>query len=130
MTGSESGNELVTFAGMTPPRPANQGEQNETTVSLAEMKILVEAEAAVIVDARSPQRYEMGHIAGAINVPAQGADHILPDAIRMRGKGVPVIVYCESPSCPYASQVARRLRAAQVEPVLVFEGGWEQWQRR
>jgi rhodanese-related sulfurtransferase len=47
----------------------------------------------VLLDARSPEEYQSGHIAGSLNLPLQAwnrAEEMIPD------KDVPVFVYCHS----------------------------------
>ena len=48
---------------------------------------------AVLLDARSPEEYRSGHIAGSLNLPLQAwnqAENLIPD------KDTPVFVYCHS----------------------------------
>lgn len=48
---------------------------------------------AVFLDARSPEEYRSGHIAGSLNLPLQAwnqAENLIPD------KDTPVFVYCHS----------------------------------
>lgn len=48
---------------------------------------------AVLVDVRTPQEYQEGHISGSINVPLQSLGRISSLVSR---KDTPVFVYCQS----------------------------------
>lgn len=48
---------------------------------------------AVLVDVRTPQEYQEGHISGSINVPLQSLGRI---SSLVSGKDTPVFVYCQS----------------------------------
>jgi rhodanese-related sulfurtransferase len=50
---------------------------------------------ATVVDVRSPQEYEQGHIAGAISIPAE---RVKVEAGRLpRDAAAPLIFYCRGP---------------------------------
>ncbi len=96
-------------------------------VSLAEMKRLFDEGKAFIIDARSPQEYQEGHIPGAINVPHDQ----LPEYLDMLNAEVPtdakVVVYCRGPACDFSDELATELKILEYQDVSVFSGGWEQW---
>lgn len=83
---------------------------------------------AVAIDARYPSDFRPGHIDGAVNVPPYlgKADR----AHRLDGidKSRSLVVYCQGPRCPFAESVARQLHYEGHTNVLLFEGGWEEWQ--
>lgn len=105
-------------------------DNGQTTVSLKRMRRIVQNSSAVIVDARSPERFSNGHIPGAVNLPARQQGAPIPREVTRRSQYQPVVVYCSSPSCSDSERVARRLRAAGLDPVKLFEGGWQAWLRR
>jgi rhodanese-related sulfurtransferase len=56
---------------------------------------LVGASRAVVIDARSVQEYEQGHVPGALSIPAERTK---ADAARLpRDRGTPLIFYCRGP---------------------------------
>jgi rhodanese-related sulfurtransferase len=105
-------------------------EAGPAKITLDQLRQHVDEKSAVIVDARKPEQYQTGHIPGAINLPATQPERPLPAQLQERAKFQPVIVYCQSETCPYAERVAERLQQEGVTPVQVFEGGWQKWQRR
>jgi len=67
-------------------------EADVPRVSLEEAKAAVDSGAAVIVDVRSPQAYEAGHVAGAVSVPL-GDIETNPDSLNL-DKDQWIITYC------------------------------------
>ncbi len=103
---------------------------------LYEMKVIGLAEAttylasgdATFVDARSAQRFGMGHVPGAISVPSSDfAASFAREESRLPRKGI-VIVYCESASCDQAEEVGKGLLSKGYQHVLHFKDGWILWE--
>jgi len=63
-------------------------------IDLNQMKKIIEEQAPVIVDLRTPREFEQGHIPGAVNVPVDDlrANRALLDAY----KDQPVLLYCRT----------------------------------
>jgi rhodanese-related sulfurtransferase len=72
-----------------------------------------------LVDVRSREQYEAGHIPGAISAPG-GLATDLPDGL--------LVVYCWGPGCNGAHGAAARL-SAQGRQVKEMLGGFEYWVR-
>jgi rhodanese-related sulfurtransferase len=77
-----------------------------------------------VIDVRSPQAYEAGHIPGAISVPTRT---ITAEVARSLPEGL-LVVYCSSPGCNGAQKAAARLtqHGRHVKEML---GGFEYWAR-
>lgn len=112
-----------------PVRMNGRGEIS--SVDLSEAFALQESGSAMIFDARPAFFYNLGHLPGAINIPAK-AD---PDtAIHRReaeieaalAAGKTLIVYCTSWTCPDARTLARHLSGFGY-PSSIFGGGWDAW---
>ena len=52
-----------------------------------------ETRGAVLLDVRTPQEYQQGHIPGSKNIPLQEIDRVASAA---GGKDTPLFVYCHS----------------------------------
>ena len=78
------------------------------------------ADEIVLLDSRSPQAYEAGHLPGALNLARPYAPDDLPDGL--------IVVYCWGPSCNGATKAARELSALG-RPVKEMIGGFEYWVR-
>lgn len=79
----------------------------------------------VIVDVRSTEAWNQGHIVGAVHMPYRDIAHRAPQELDL---SVPVVVYCWSPGCNAGSKGAvefARLGYAVREMI----GGYEYWVR-
>jgi len=77
----------------------------------------------VVVDARSEQAYEQGHLPGAISLPHRSIDqgstaHLNKDRL--------VVVYCWGPACNAAQKAGLRLSRLGFK-VKEMIGGFEYW---
>jgi rhodanese-related sulfurtransferase len=84
---------VVACGGSVTPPPASATSTASpavTKVDGAAAKALV-AQGAVLVDVRSPQEFEAGHLAGAINVPVAAVA-----AHDFGARDTPLVVYCAS----------------------------------
>jgi rhodanese-related sulfurtransferase len=77
-----------------------------------------------LLDVRSPQAYEAGHLPGAISLPHREIDQARADALPA---GL-LVVYCWGPGCNGAHHGARKL-AAEGRQVKEMLGGWEYYVR-
>lgn len=90
----------------------------EGDVSVDRAFALYGQDAAVFVDARSPEAYRRAHIPGAL--PFSQGDF---------PKGLKLITYCSNPLCPKAQDLALELRALGYE-VQVMHQGIQEWSDR
>jgi rhodanese-related sulfurtransferase len=78
----------------------------------------------VVVDVRSREAYDAGHVAGAISLPHReidaGTAAALPAGL--------LVVYCWGPGCNGAQHGARKL-ASEGRQVKKMIGGWEYYER-
>lgn len=109
--------------------PAQAGEQLPMPVGLAQVKEMLDAGQAVVVDARSAASFREEHIAGALPLP-------LEEAKKRTGKSpllekVPkdsvLIAYCNGFSCHDSTELAKLLIGSGYGSVYVFEGGLPEW---
>lgn len=76
----------------------------------------------VLLDVRPEAEFAAGHVAGAINIPAEDlADHLrqLPD-------GKQVVAYCRGPLCVLSVDAVRLLHNAG-RPAVLLEDGYPEW---
>ncbi|GHE35988.1 rhodanese-like domain-containing protein [Streptomyces capitiformicae] len=79
----------------------------------------------VVLDSRSTESWDQGHIPGAIHLPTA----LIPErAEQLLDKSVPVVTYCWGPACNGATRAALALAELgfQVKEML---GGFEYWAR-
>ncbi|GAA3029143.1 rhodanese-like domain-containing protein [Streptosporangium longisporum] len=79
----------------------------------------------VVVDSRSTESWEQGHIPGAVHLPtaliAEHGDSVVP-------AGATVVTYCWGPGCNGATRAALEF-AKLGHPVKEMLGGFEYWAR-
>ena len=92
----------------------------------AEVVQLLKA-GAVLVDARAPELFAEGHLAGAFSLPVGDLDTVLPSFIKKVSPETPLVVYCSGYGCPDSEDVAARLVGAGFDNVRVYEGGFPEW---
>lgn len=124
-------------AGATPPpatapavvAPAIPESREPIEGGLAIVRRLYEAKAALFLDARSPEEFAQGHIAGATNLPF---DDVFRDPAvleKLEDKGRPVVTYCGGGDCDLSRNLAFSIIDAGRRRVLVFTGGLPEWQQ-
>lgn len=79
----------------------------------------------MLVEALPPPNYREGHLPGAINLPPIQVAELAPK--RLPDRGAAIVVYCASPTCHAAGNVARELVALGYTNVKEFAGGKEEW---
>jgi len=110
------------------PKTEPEGPAHLTVITLAEATKYNESRSAIFVDARSAQRFAMGHVPGALNVPSSDFDK----GFERNGPRLPrdakIVVYCESASCDQAEEVANKLLEKGYRKVMHFKDGWLVWE--
>ena len=97
-------------------------------IQISKVKEFYDAQAAAIIDAREPAEYAEGHIPGAVNLPY---DQVVTDPVKLEAfdaGGKPIIVYCGGGTCELSMNLGFALVEAGKKKVLVFMGGWPEWQ--
>jgi len=77
----------------------------------------------IIVDVRTPEEYESGHIAGAININLRSED--FQDKLKNLNKGKKYLVYCMGGHRSNRAQLL--MDSLDFEQVYDLEGGFRQW---
>ncbi|MFF5115195.1 rhodanese-like domain-containing protein [Streptosporangium sp. NPDC000509] len=97
----------------------------ETDVSDVAADLAAGVTDIVVVDSRSREGWEQGHVLGAVHLPtaliAERARSVVPS-------GVTVVTYCWGPGCNGATRAALEF-AGLGYPVKEMLGGFEYWAR-
>jgi len=110
--------------------------ENLVSVSPHGMRIKMDAGEfdAVLVDLRSAEEYELGHITGAINIPAYkdkytsdyGATERILGEFRKIPKDKEIITYCYSIACMTSRKIGKLLADNEIY-VKHLNIGWNEW---
>ena len=96
-------------------------------IDAAETRRLLQEGGAVLVDARSAEQYEAGHVPGARSLPLYQMDaNILPflDEVQVN---VPLVTYCSCVTCEDSHLLAESLAEMGYINVKIFAGGLAAW---
>lgn len=124
---------LPLFTNYQPDTDTDKTTGDDLTAYFQEMDVetvasLKEADAIILLDARPPDKYETGHIPGAINLPittfADTYDSVKP----LLEEGKSLVLYCIGIHCIDSSLLARELHNKGHREIFVFKGGMEEWE--
>jgi rhodanese-related sulfurtransferase len=97
----------------------------ETDCSDVNHDLVTGATGFVVVDARSRDAYDAGHVPGAISLPHATIDAATTASL---AHDAVVVTYCAGPHCNAATQAAGKLAALGFS-VKEMLGGWDYWVR-
>lgn len=89
-----------------------------------EAAALLDAEDAILVDVRSQEAYQAGHIANAINIPVESEN--LEALIANLDQDKPVMVYCNKGG--QSAECARILEEKGFTKIYDLDGGLSSWE--
>ncbi len=95
----------------------------------SELLQLLQSPAVTLIDARSPEDFEAGHLPGAISIPFSLAKSEIKERLRGLSTSEQLLVYCHSNGCPYSEVVAREVSSFGFGSVSLFRDGWLGWLR-
>jgi rhodanese-related sulfurtransferase len=98
-------------------------------ISLDSARELWSAGAAVFLDARTPDDYAAGHIAGALNLPAAQFEERFPEAALRLSPESRIVAYCDGVECDLSRRLAERLTEFGFTNVQVLPNGWTAWRQ-
>ena len=96
-------------------------------IPLEEARDLFSGGQAVFLDARSPEFYELGHIAGARNLPWEKFAEHYPQVVADIPKDAALITYCDGEGCQLSEELALALLTEGYADVRVLVNGWSRW---
>lgn len=83
-----------------------------------------------LIDARTPETYNKGHIGSATNVYGGEVEGRIPELLGMVPTDRAVIIYCDGGECELSHHVANALKQFGYGPIYIFTGGWAEWSRK
>jgi rhodanese-related sulfurtransferase/predicted transcriptional regulator len=97
------------------------GEEVET-IGRDELRRRLRSGDVVLVDVRSPEEFDAGHIEGARSIPLDELENRLAEL----PEDQEIVAYCRGPFCAYAHEAVRQLRDEGRE-ARRLEDGWPEW---
>jgi len=104
------------FAACAPKFPTLTPDEFEQTVAKPDVQL---------IDVRTPEEYNHGYIAGAMNIDWK-SDEFADDAVRMLDRSKPIAVYCKAGRRSHAA--AGKLYKMGYKDIVELKGGFEAWQ--
>lgn len=130
---------IKVHAGAEQPAEPSELDAAESPFQLMTLKEVIEVwddprfqyEAYVIVDARSDDAYEAGHIPGAVQCDYYRIYDYLEQVVPRVLGAERVVVYCNGVDCDDSLLVCGKLIEVDVpwENIYLFKGGWEKWKQ-
>ena len=96
-------------------------------LEVEEVLAITEDFSRTLLDARSLDDYDQGHLPGSMSLSVKEFDVFFPDIQTMVFPEDPIVVYCSGPSCDEALLLARKLQEQGYQHIEIFAGGMEAW---
>jgi len=97
-------------------------------VGIDAARAFVEGEKGWVLDARDQGQYDSGHIPGAVLCNVYQLEQYLSDILNRVPMDSPVMVYCNGEDCEDSRFLAQSLQEAGYLRLLIFTGGFGQWE--
>lgn len=110
-----------------PAQDSSVDEHAPEFVDHGEALQLFRSGKALFLDARHEFDYELGHIAGAVNLPLKEFEE-KRNLLASLSKDTLIVTYCDGQECNSSLELATKLSAAGFSKVKFFFGGWREWQ--
>lgn len=128
-------------AASTKPAPANRAQSGEqakapTTppkrfealfTTLEDAKALFDGKAAIFVDARHKEDYDLEHVPGAVSLFSDDLDRLYDSALGTVPKDRTIVTYCSDPQCETAIKLADALVSRGHTRVFILLEGLPGW---
>ncbi|UCD17667.1 MAG: hypothetical protein JSV44_01840 [Candidatus Zixiibacteriota bacterium] len=109
--------------------PPSAVEGDPPFISLDEAAAKYQSPNVIFIDARYPEDYDYGHIKDAINLPYEELEYFWADVTAGMPKSKEYVIYCSGDECESSLFLGREMLYEGYSDVLVFYGGWREWER-
>lgn len=104
-------------------------EQGMRMLTTDEVKYYSQQPGTLMVDARSAEEYELGHISGAVSLPLDMFDQAFVAAQPEIRKSKLIVIYCSGGSCGTSEEVAKKLAEKGIKGLAIYADGLPGWMR-
>ena len=108
--------------------PSSGMQTAQEAISIDEARALFLTNGAVFIDARPAEAFRSGHIPGALNLPPDNFEQLLPGIREQIPPDSLIITYCDGKSCSLSKEAALQLSGNGYSHVEVMVDGWSAWQ--
>jgi rhodanese-related sulfurtransferase len=98
-------------------------------ISLSEMQRIVEDKKLPIFDARYVRDYQYGTIPGAKSLSINSNLNERQQQLQGIGREQRIVVFCQSSGCGYSDEVAQFLKFNNYNNVVIYRGGYAEWEK-
>ncbi len=96
-------------------------------IDIETMRYMLETDEVVLVDARTKEEFNDGHIPGAVNLPVYEFPRYYQEAADRFGNDRIIVTYCSSITCVDSSLLAEKLYRKGHTQIFVYRGGFDEW---
>jgi rhodanese-related sulfurtransferase len=93
------------------------------------LQALVEAEKAMLLDARTPESFKQCHIPGAVSLPISRFNETYDGISPQLKQYKTIICYCEGHDCTDSTLLALELFKKGHTDIFVYKGGMAEWEQ-
>lgn len=93
------------------------------------LQSLVEAEKAILLDARTPDNFQQCHIPGAVSLPISRFNETYDGVSSQLKQYKTIICYCEGHDCTDSTLLALELFKKGHTDIFVYKGGMAEWEQ-
>ncbi len=104
-------------------------QQGVRMLTTDEVKYYSQQPGTLMVDARSAEEYELGHISGALSLPLDQFDHAFLAVQPEIKKSKLIVIYCSGGSCGTSEEVAKKLGEKGFKDLAIYADGLPGWMR-
>jgi len=108
--------------------PGKKPETVYTTITLDQLKKLLDRKRGVVLDARNEEEYRNGHITGARSIPALEIDKHIEEIVAIP-RDTLVLIYCNNAECPLGRQLAEFMNSMEFTKIFLYDDGWDGWEK-
>jgi len=116
--------------GLVITRPLTLRELDARYLTAEETRARFDAGQTIFLDVRRAKLFAAGHVAGALNLPAEEFTKRFAEFAPMLPRETEILIYCDSKHCELSRQVADRLGQLSYRGVKIFYHGWDEWKQR
>ena len=98
------------------------------TVTLDQVRRLLEQKKAFFIDARNAEDFRKGHIPGAWNIPALEMEQYF-DTLVTLPSGSTAVIYCNGVDCHLGKMLIDFLKELHFTNLYLYDEGWDGWEK-